>query len=145
MRFLSTLFVIAMTLTACTGGQDNNKESADYSRRAVGVDSKTGKSISSKELCGDLKTDGVTGEVTVESLRFNASSNFVRRTLVIDHQIQYRVKKKTRGSWGLHGDSLLLNETGKLTQLPIKEVSNGTKTCYQLGQGETLSTYCPCD
>lgn len=146
MRFLSTIFVIAMTLSACSGRQDSSGENKDLTRKAIGMESKTGQALIAKELCTEIKIDATSGQSTVDTLLFSSNSVYVKRTLKIDSQVQFIPLSSTKGYWGLFNDTLLLNEKGVQSQLAIKTVAgdNGV-TCYQIGNPEALQLYCPCN
>ncbi len=146
MRKLATIFVTVLTLTACQNNSDADNSANDAYRVAVGVSSKMGKSITAKELCSDIKTDGITGKITLNAIRFNANSTFVKRQLAIDSQVQFVVEGTSRGYWGILSETLMLNENGKQSRVEIKETDGGQgKICYQIGSGEAASTYCPCN
>lgn len=143
MRFL-VLILTSLILSACTANEDRTS-AGETSRRAVGVETKAGQSLTAKELCSDLKTDA-TGKSTVDTYQFNKNSSYVRRTLMIDSQIQYAPVSTTKGYWGLFQDSILFNDKGVQTRVALKSIenSNGT-TCFQIGNAPEIQTYCPCN
>jgi hypothetical protein len=145
MRYLSTIFVIAMTLSACTGKPDNSGTN-DLNRKAIGMESKTGRALTAKELCTEVKTDASTGQSTVDTLLFNSNSTYVKRTLMIDSQVQFVPVSTTKGYWGLFNDTLLLNDKGVQSRLAIKAVEGDNRiVCYEIGNPDALQTYCPCN
>jgi hypothetical protein len=145
MRFLSTIFVIAMTLSACTASQDNSANN-DLTRKAIGTESKAGQALIGKELCTEIKTDATTGQSTVDTLLFNSNSIYVKRTLMIDSQVQFVPVSTSKGYWGLFNDTLLLNDKGTQSRVAIKAVEgNNGIACYQIGNPDAVQTYCPCN
>lgn len=142
MRFLFSSLVL-LTMAGCTASNDNPDIEAS-TRRAIGVETKTGQALTSKELCTGIKTDA-SGKSTVDTLQFTKNSVYVKRTLLIDSQVQFVPLSTTKGHWGLLNDSLIFNDKGVQTSQAIKTIENSNGlTCFQIGNTEA-QTYCPCN
>lgn len=136
--------VLVLGLTACTSNEDKSA-ATDNTRRALGVETKTGQSLTAKELCSEMKTDA-NGQTTLDAIQFNKNSSFVKRTLLIDNQIQLVPQATVKGYWGLFQDSILFNQNGTQTRFSIKAIDHSSgNTCFQIGNAPEIQTYCPCN
>ncbi|NJL25691.1 MAG: hypothetical protein HC902_11300 [Calothrix sp. SM1_5_4] len=135
------LISASFSLVACS-----EKDTPKKNGRAVGYDTKLGRTLTVGEWCSDPAAD-VQNRSTFSVFRFRADSKFTLTRYVLNHKSQTLPEGTDEGTWALIQDKLFLTRGGQqiVRQIKDSEREDGTPCLKMISATGDEKSVCTCD